>query len=239
MPTENQLPLLERATRVVLLLLALVTAAAAIWRMYDGSVAERVDETTLLYLGVAGAIVLLREVKSLAFKDYKVEFQRIENIAQDAKTTAQNAQSNAIGVGSGKNAESRPDEVIASESIAPGPTTNDPWKGPFGGKETANRRKLEADVLKIPGTSDLFSIYLCVSSTNSTLDPLRGAVQFFLHPTFKNDRPIVTVGRNGVAELKLTAWGAFTVGVLADEGRTKLELDLAELEDAPEEFRSR
>jgi hypothetical protein len=98
MPTENQLPLLERATRVVLLLLALVTAAAAIWRMYDGSVAERVDETTLLYLGVAGAIVLLREVKSLAFKDYKVEFQRIENIAQDAKTTAQNAQSNAMGV---------------------------------------------------------------------------------------------------------------------------------------------
>jgi hypothetical protein len=39
--------------------------------------------------------------------------------------------------------------------------------------------------------------------------------------------------------LKLTAWGAFTVGVLADEGRTKLELDLSELEDAPEDFRSR
>jgi len=64
-------------------------------------------------------------------------------------------------------------------------------------------------------------------------------VQFFLHDTFKNDRPIVTVGPNGAAELKLTAWGAFTVGAIADDGRTKLELDLQTLEDAPVEFRGR
>lgn len=237
MPAQNKTPLLEQATRVVLLLLALVTAAAAIWRMYDDRVSTRVDQTTLLYLGVAGAIVLLREVKSLAFKDYKVEFQRIEGIAQDAKTTAQNVQANAIGIGTGKKAESKPE--IASESIPRGTTPNDPWKGQFGGKPIANRRKLEAEVSRIAGTSDLFSIRLCVSSTNPTRDPLRGVVQFFLHDTFENYRPIVSVGSKGVAELKLRAWGAFTVGVLADEGRTKLELDLAELEDAPEDFRSR
>jgi hypothetical protein len=238
MADQNQTPFLEQATRVLLLLLALVTVAAAIWRVCDSSVAERVDQTTLLYLGVAGAIVLLREVKSLAFGDYKVEFQRIEGIARDARTIAQNAQTSAIGTGTGKNTEEKP-QAIAPESISPGTARNDPWKGPFGGKEIANHRRLEAQVSRIAGASDLFSIRLCVSSTHPTLDPLRGVVQFFLHPTFKNDRPIVTVNSNGIAELKLTAWGAFTVGVLADEGRTKLELDLSELEDAPEDFRSR
>jgi hypothetical protein len=33
--------------------------------------------------------------------------------------------------------------------------------------------------------------------------------------------------------------GAFTVGVAADDGNTRLELDLAQLPDAPEMFRSR
>ena len=64
-------------------------------------------------------------------------------------------------------------------------------------------------------------------------------VQFFLHDTFRNQRPVVTVGSDGVAELKLRAWGAFTVGALADEGQTKLELNLEELETAPQEFRDR
>ena len=237
MPGQNQTSLVEQATRALLLLLALVTVAAAIWRVFDESVSARVDETTLLYFGVAGAIVLLREVKSLAFKDYKVEFQRIESIARDAKTTAQDVQANVMGTGTGIKAESK-QQVIAPESISPGTAPNDPWKGQFGGKAIANRRKLEAEVLKIAGTSDLFSIRLCVSSTHPN-DPLRGVVQFFLHPTFKNDRPIVSVSSKGVAELKLTAWGAFTVGVLADDGNTKLELDLSTQEDAPKEFRSR
>ncbi|HYR27029.1 MAG TPA: pYEATS domain-containing protein, partial [Thermoanaerobaculia bacterium] len=95
-----------------------------------------------------------------------------------------------------------------------------------------------ATVTRIQGAEDYFRIALTVRSTNPA-DPLRDAVQFFLHPTFRNPRPIVNVGPNGMAELHLTAWGAFTVGAITDNGKTKLELDLSELASAPEEFKNR
>jgi hypothetical protein len=59
-----------------------------------------------------------------------------------------------------------------------------------------------------------------------------------LHPSFKNEKEIIKV-INGKAENKLISYGAFTVGVEADNGATRLELDLAELPDAPRIFRER
>jgi hypothetical protein len=78
-----------------------------------------------------------------------------------------------------------------------------------------------------------------VQSTKPDTDPLRGAVRFYLHDTFLNDRPVVSVSPAGVAELSIDAWGAFTVGAVADGGLTRLELDLAEHPDFPADFRPR
>lgn len=58
---------------------------------------------------------------------------------------------------------------------------------------------------------------------------------FYLHPTFGRAVRQIKI-RRGIARLDVLAWGAFTVGVLLDDG-TKLELDLAELSSAPKEFR--
>ena len=102
-----------------------------------------------------------------------------------------------------------------------------------------NSRRLDADVQRIAGGKDLYSIELSVESTEPEKRPLNGEVRFFLHDTFANDRPVVTVGPDGRAELRLKAWGAFTVGALADGGDTKLELDLSDLPNAPDDFRSR
>jgi len=45
--------------------------------------------------------------------------------------------------------------------------------------------------------------------------------------------------QNGVApRCELLAYGAFTVGAVADRGKTTLELDLALVESFPEEFRT-
>ena len=44
---------------------------------------------------------------------------------------------------------------------------------------------------------------------------------------------------NGIATLQLIAYGAFTVGAECDGGTTKLELNLAELPDAPQLFKER
>jgi len=235
---SNQDNTYDTVVRLLLVLLAIVALGAAIWRLFaSAEMFNRLDSTLLLYLGVAGALLLLRDVKSLAFGDYKVEFERVRKIAKEAENKAENAQSIAMGIG--KENITGKTEAFAADTIEPNNTPGDPWKNRFGGKSQFNNRQLQAQVSRIAGSSDLFSIQLRIFSTLPDQDPLRGVVQFFLHPTFKNDKPIIYVGPDGVGELKLTAWGAFTVGALADEGSAKLELDLSELSSAPREFRER
>lgn len=227
--------------QLLLTIFAALACLGAILRIVNVDLAKQIDETTLLYLGVAGALLLLRDVKSLAFGSYKVEFDRKFN---ELENKVENAQAAAIGRGgSARSAESagagaeRLKKTQPGFIPVPGQVADDPWKGAFGKQRVSGTRELDAEVTPI-GTPGLFRVQLQVRSTNPRRAPLRGSVQFFLHPTFGNDRPVVTVGPGGTAELALTAWGAFTVGALADDGRTKLELDLAELSEAPADFRA-
>jgi len=120
-----------------------------------------------------------------------------------------------------------------------GTVTDDPWKGQFGGKSKINNRGLTASVEAILGRPDWFRVSLTVDSTNQGQYPLSGVVKFFLHNSFPQPLLIVPVGRDGKAFLQFSAWGAFTVGVLADDGQTPLELDLSEDTSFPETFRTR
>lgn len=235
---------------------ALAFTGAAL-RVFCPAFLNRVDSSTLLYLGVAGAFILAREIKSLSIGDYKVEFERTRKVAEqaninaeDAKRVANDAQTNCIGDSGGKHSlpapksgsavkERKPEAApsVLSFGITPGTESDDPWNGAFGKTSKSNGRELRATVTDKKGIPDWYTINLSVISTDAA-KPLSGRVQFFLHPTFKNDRPRVTVGANGRAELELTAWGAFTVGVLTEDG-VKLELDLAQLQSAPETFRGR
>lgn len=110
----------------------------------------------------------------------------------------------------------------------------DPQKGQWGGRSEAHGRKLTATVLSL-GAS-WFSIELEVAATPGA-PPLEGEVTFHLHNTFA--MPVMkATAKDGRARLKLEAYGAFTVGVEADGGETRLELDLASDEvDAPPEFK--
>jgi hypothetical protein len=228
----------------VLTLLALVCGALAVTRVTvgiwhpDHSVRTRagilIDAKTLLYLGVAGGLLLLKDVKSLAYGDLKLEFDRkIEQV----RVAAENAQAAATGQGGkGGHENSQSKAVNPLGQISPGSVPDDPWKGVFGESENQSR-KLEAKVTQC-ATTGYYRVYLQLRSLNPEGNPLKGSVQFFLHDTFSNSKPVVTVGPNGVAELTLDAWGAFTVGVIADSGLTRLELDLAEIDDAPSSFQS-
>lgn len=113
---------------------------------------------------------------------------------------------------------------------------SDPQKGQWGGHAARNGRELSATIRPHEEDGeDWYQIALLVRSTDSTA-PLTGTVRFHLHPTFAT--PVeVDVDEHGEAHLELLAWGSFTVGAEADEGRTKLELDLAEIPDAPEQFK--
>jgi hypothetical protein len=112
---------------------------------------------------------------------------------------------------------------------------DDPNKGQFGGKPARPGRRLTARVSPAP-TPEWFLIDLLVESDDAT--PLTGEVDFHLHPTFKPSVVRVPV-QNGRAAFSVPAWGAFTVGAVVDNGLTRLELNLADLPDAPTVFRDR
>lgn len=117
---------------------------------------------------------------------------------------------------------------------------DDPQKGRFGGKAEVNGRRLEATVSGSRGTnSELFRIDIRVTSTDPLKQPLTGPVKFFLHDTFDPDTYVVMANGTTAALTDVVAWGAFTVGVMCDGGKTMLELDLAALGDAPKKFRER
>lgn len=114
---------------------------------------------------------------------------------------------------------------------------DDPQKGQWGGQSERDGRRLTARVTDgSPGSEDWFNVVLEVEGTEGK--PLEGEVEFHLHPSFHPAIVSVPV-ENGRASLEHRAWGAFTLGACADGGRTRLELDLATLSDAPEIFRQR
>lgn len=116
--------------------------------------------------------------------------------------------------------------------------STDPTKGQFGGRAVADGRKLSAKVAPLGTEIDYFRVDITVESLPGSA-PLVGVVSFFLHPTFPT--PILRANaENGRATVTVLAWGAFTVGVLCDEGRVTLELDLCDPQvNAPSPFRDR
>ena len=124
---------------------------------------------------------------------------------------------------------------------------DDPQKGQWGGKSERDGRRVSATVTEgttnrkgLPSTVEIFSgwfnVELLVESTAGR--SLEGEVEFHLHPSFTPAVVRVPV-IEGRAVFEHRAWGAYTVGVSADDGRTQLELDLATLRDAPKVFRER
>jgi hypothetical protein len=114
------------------------------------------------------------------------------------------------------------------------PIDPEDWvRGLFGGKsEVTNefgKRRLTASVTTV--TKGEFKVTLVVEA-----EPAPAAAVFFLHNTFPNTTPSVGFDEDGRATLSLSAWGAFTVGVLTDDGTTELELNLAKLKNAPRDF---
>lgn len=145
--------------------------------------------------------------------------------------------------------------VIASRNAAPGfdqveipllPTLppiihpEDPQKGRFGGKSENNERKLSARV-KESSVPNFYNVELVVETTNPA-NPLNTDVIFYIHDSFSPSvftyKPSEFINGKAV-ENEILSYGAFTVGVITDNGKTLLELDLAMDESFPKEFRER
>jgi hypothetical protein len=101
----------------------------------------------------------------------------------------------------------------------------DQQKGRWGGKPEYNQRRVRTENIVESRTHNFCSFDLVVEPIGSAAPPLTGEVIFHLHQTFHPDT-IVRKARDGQARLEIKGYGAFTVGIEADGGTTKLELDL-------------
>ncbi|MFZ4779343.1 MAG: pYEATS domain-containing protein [Terrimicrobiaceae bacterium] len=198
------------------------------------SLDERLGTVTLTYFGAAAALLLLPRIKSFSIGNTKAEFHELETRVESALELAKTVESQSRAMASGGTSN---DVQLDAVAILPGSKPDDPWNGQFGGASKTNGRHLFAEVKPIPDDPDWFLVRLVVESTDPS-NPLSGDVRFFIHDSFPNNRPVIpAIG--GKAELRLRAWGAFTVGALADGGKTRLELDLSTDLSFPALFRSR
>lgn len=250
-PASNEATVRFDAADFAALSLAAVTGIVGLSRVVLLPGASGLDDTTLKFFGAAGVLLVVRKIKSLSFGDWKAEFEEAKRQAEEAMEEAKTAAS-MVRLGTETTAEIAPTRTSPSGrdnslptadpraqawTMKPGTVEDDPWKDVFGGKAENNHRRLSATVVPSKGDPDWFRVRLSVESTDPINFPLTGRVRFFLHDTFANDKPVVKV-INGRAGLRLGAYGAFTVGMLADDGATRLELDLADDDSFPPRFRA-
>lgn len=207
------------SNNILRLVISILAATAMLFHLNKwGDV--QFDNYSLILLAIAVVPWLSAFIQSLTVnKDgFDIKMREIEMKADAAKDAA------LLGTG-GK------DKSTSRLSKGSPNTTNpdDPQKGMWGGKSINNGRTLSAKVERIPD-EDFYRRVIFRVESNDAAKPLNGKVTFYLHPTFKKSEITVPV-TNGAAELSLVAWGAFTVGAEADNGQTKLELDLAKSND--------
>lgn len=209
--------------------------------------AKEVDRETLYFLIAAGVFLVLERVKKFSLTKDGISYEldeiragiaEVNRRVSDVRDVAKDNQLAITGgIGQGVSRKSRTLAAADGFTLPPAGQVDpdDPQKGRFGGNAAANDRELTARVRPAPGNPGFFRILLEVRTKNSRR-PLTGVVEFHLHDTFP--QPVRSVTADGTkATLQLLAYGAFTVGVVADKGETLLELDLSENPDFPADFR--
>ncbi|MEO6631531.1 MAG: pYEATS domain-containing protein, partial [Mucilaginibacter sp.] len=176
-------------------------------------------------------------VEQKAEVDKKQELQTIENRVRAGKEETQALQTASFAPIMQKSMTA----ATIKPQIGPITVQDDPQKGRFGGESESNGRVLKASVVESKYIPEFYNLSIWVESTDKD-KPLDSDVIFYLHDSF---RPAVyTIKqedfKDGIAiDDDLLSYGAFTVGVVTDNGNTLLELDLADNPGFPEKFRKR
>jgi hypothetical protein len=186
------------------------------------------DTTTAVLLAAAAVPWLQPLFKSVELLGVKFELQELESKVRAVGTKVSLIEDNSPLPGKGQTALDTPGDV---EAVTTQPSDqaweSDPNRGRFGSTAVANDRRLEATIRPAAGPdSAACEVTLTVRSTDSTR-PLNDPVIFHLHPTFGTHAKYTVKPKSGLARDSITSWGTFTVGVEADQGQTRLELDLS------------
>jgi hypothetical protein len=235
----------EEVRRWLFVGLSLTAVGCAIARV---SGAASVDRDVLFFLVIAGVFLVLERIKKLNISKEGISYEVGEQIKEELTTVhekmdkvqqvaTENQRAITNGVGGKRRTEESSQAANQKGSLKlPEPVNSyDPQKGRFGGLSINKGRKLSAEVTPAQGYPGNYDVTLKVESIDPS-KPLKGQVTFYLHHTFLRPVRVVSI-KDGIALLELLAYGAFTAGAVADEGETLLELDLAEDERFPKQFR--
>ncbi len=240
-------------------ILGVLAIALAVLRALKGVPAfnpDKVDQVTIGLLALPILLMTLRDAQSFKVGRDGVEFTRrvedkldaasrelaatraqvarIERHSRAAQESAEVACLALSGVGG------RPAIVAHATDGSRGRSLralDDVHHGRWGGSSEASGRRLAASIMPVTGRPEWFRVRMWVEALPGSA-PLADAVVFHLHPTFPEPDPVVAP-IDGLAAFERLAYGAFTVGAEADGGRSRLELDLAAVKDAPHAFAAR
>ena len=122
--------------------------------------------------------------------------------------------------------------------LAPGSTPpDDPNKDRFGGQ--SRRKGFTLDARFEPGDGRKWvAVVLTVTADDPGQVGLEDDASFILHPSF-SPAEVTVMFRSGRAQLRIQAWGGFTVGVRIPRVDVNLECDLAQVPGAPHIIRTR
>lgn len=107
----------------------------------------------------------------------------------------------------------------------------DPNKGQFGGQSRRDLFSLDAR-FEPADSPKRVTVVLTVTADDAAKIGLEDYACFVLHPTFSPAEVKVSF-RTGHAQLRIQAWGGFTVGVRIPRADVVLECDLAQVDGAP------
>ena len=120
-------------------------------------------------------------------------------------------------------------------TLKPDAPYDDPNRGHFGLKAFSNQKLLTATI--VPSSKNWFKVRITVLSVDAS-KPLKGNVQFVLHPSYEPKR-IKVQASDGVASLEVDAYGAYTIGAIVKMDDTALELDLKTIPGGSRKFYKR
>ncbi len=202
---------------------------------------ESVDDKTAMFLGIATVALVLPYVSKFKLGNV-VEFEReVNQLKEDVKSVGAAVGGLEKDLGPGSKTASA-SFAIKQAGVAFARATdhpivpNDPNKHQFGGSSEANGRKLSATITPDAGEkSSRCRVNIKIVSTDPS-QPLSGKVQLHLHPSFACKSSYEIDVKGGIAESSIISYGSFTIGAEADGGKTRLELDLTDVEGGTRRF---
>jgi len=194
------------------------------------------NDSTKFLLSVAvviGVVLMFRDrLSKLTLPGGIVaELSAVRKSVEDVAVATEELKSRQVEIAAPQMASQSAAGAAPSSGIVEGPPDRN--NGRFGSSPAQNGLELSASVVESDLRPGWFRVELIVSGKHREL---MHPVEFHLHETFPQPVQVVKPS-GGEARLTVLAWGAFTVGAVADQGKTLLELDLSENSSFPREFR--